>query len=271
MITPDLIRKLSPRHPNPQAAADALSKAAVQFGMTTTLRQAHFLAQLAHESALMPQEENLNYSAQRLCQVWPNRFPTLAVAQQCAYNPVALANKVYGGRLGNTAPGDGHRFRGRGLIQLTGRANYALYGPLVGVDLVAQPELLLRYDVSALVAGAYWERHACNALADRDDLEGITRKINGGTNGLADRRRLLGVARADLAAQGQARKVILIDGGGKEVEWSGADTRYGGVDLTAALVSQLRLLYPQPGGPWQYQNLRVWVRKNGDMVLERSR
>lgn len=195
MITADLVQALNPRHPKADIAAAKLQMAADKFGITSPLRLAHWLAQLAHESGLVPVEENLNYSANRLCQVWPNRFPTLGIAQQCAYNPMGLANVVYGGRLGNMAAGDGYKFRGRGLIQLTGRANYALYGPLVGFDLVSDPDLLLQYGVGALVAGAYWQRHNCNAAADRDDLITITRAINGGTNGLEDRRRLLSIAK----------------------------------------------------------------------------
>lgn len=198
MITRELILALNPRHPQPDIAAAKLQMAAVKFGIDTPQRQAHWLAQLAHESDLVPIEENLNYSANRLCQVWPNRFPTLDIAQQCAYSPQALANRVYGGRLGNFQPGDGYKFRGRGLVQLTGRANYALYGPLVGFDLVAGPDLLLQYGVSALVAGCYWQRRGLNRHADRDDLEAVTRGINGGTNGLADRARLLKIAKRAL-------------------------------------------------------------------------
>lgn len=147
------------------------------------------LAQLAHESGFMPIAENLNYSAKRLMQVWPNRFPTLSSAQRCAGNPEALGNTVYAGRLGNGGPesGDGYRYRGRGMIQLTGRANYRTYGPLVGFDLEGDPDLLLQYGVSALVAGAFWKARNLNRWADIDDVTSVTKLINGGLNGLQER------------------------------------------------------------------------------------
>lgn len=193
-ITKQTVLTLNPRHPNAEIAAAALQRAALKYDITTPQRQAHWLAQLAHESALIPQSENLHYSAKRLCQVWPGRFPTLAAAAACAANPVALGNKVYGGRMGNGLD-EGYRYRGRGFIQLTGKNNYATYGRTLGLDLVGNPDLLLQYGVSALVAAAYWSRMGGNAMADRGDVRGITRAINGGFNGLADRARLTALAR----------------------------------------------------------------------------
>jgi putative chitinase len=157
-----------------------------------------FLGQVLHESAgLTRLAENLNYSAERLTQIWPGRFPTLADARPYARNPEALANRVYGGRMGNTAPGDGWRYRGRGPIQLTGKDNYAFVGDLVGQDLVALPELMEqpRYALEATIA--WWERRIPDSMIG--DPERVTRRVNGGLIGLADREELAEHARRALA------------------------------------------------------------------------
>jgi putative chitinase len=140
-------------------------------GVTTRLRICHFLAQAAHES---------------------DRFRTLEEYGGPAY----FAR--YDGRadLGNIRPGDGARYHGRGLFQLTGRANYRRYGSLVGNDLEGEPDLAARPDISLAIAFAYWRDRAINARADADDIAGVTRLINGGRNGLAARARLLEVAKS---------------------------------------------------------------------------
>lgn len=159
-------------------------------GIVTPQRLAHFLAQVAHESAgLARTEEVLSYSAARLVEVWPHRFPTLAAAAPYARNPQALANAVYGGRLGNRLPDDGWRYRGGGGLGTTGRANYAETGFEADPDALRRPENFL---APALL---YWRSRGCNALADRDDVVGLTVRINGGENGLADRRARLAAAR----------------------------------------------------------------------------
>lgn len=169
--------------------APALDAACRRFDITTPRRLRHFLGQVHHESmGLTRLEEALSYSADRLCEVWPLRFPTVAAATPFARNPRALANKVYGGRMGNVGPDDGWRYRGRGLLMTTGRKNYAEAGERIGLDLIAYPELLAEARAAALAAGAFWSANGCNALADRDELELLTRRINGGLNGLADRR-----------------------------------------------------------------------------------
>lgn len=188
-ITADLILRLNPRHPAPQVAATKLQVAADHFGITTQRSVAMFVAQVAHESGCIPVEENLSYRASRICQVWPSRFPTVAAAQPYAFNPKALGDRVYSGRMGN-GPGEGFKFRGRGLIQLTGKDNDALYGKMIGVDLVGNPDLLLQYGVSALAAGAFWTTHGLNRPADAGDVAAVTRGINGGLVGLDDRERL---------------------------------------------------------------------------------
>lgn len=167
------------------------------------LRLHHLLAQIGHESAgLLRLEENLHYRPERLCAVWPARFPTPEEAAGVAGNPAALAERVYGGRLGNgpEGSGDGWRFRGRGYIQVTGRANYARLGRAAGLDLEAEPELACAPEHALAVALAFWTWKGLDALADRDDLVAVTRRINGGSHGLADRRAWLDKVRRVLLA-----------------------------------------------------------------------
>jgi len=160
-----------------------------RFGLTTRLRVQHFLAQCLHETAgLTRLVESLNYSAERLMVVWPSRFPTLADAQPYAHSPQVLAERVYGGRLGNIQPGDGWLFRGRGLLQPTGRTMYALTGVSLGIDLVNQPELAISANHALEVGCQIWKSKGCNALADVDSLTGVTRQINGGFVGISSRR-----------------------------------------------------------------------------------
>jgi len=163
------------------------------FGLDTPLRRAHFMAQLAHESGGFKRlVENLNYSADALLRTWPSRF-TPESAKACARQPEKIANTVYAGRLGNDQPGDGWRYRGRGYIQLTGKANYAEFSQrLFGDDrLVRDPHQAAEPGTAIRLAGAFWVAKGLNTLADLDDIEAITRRINGGLHGLADRRRWL--------------------------------------------------------------------------------
>lgn len=178
----------------------AITSAMQRWGIDTPVRQAAFLAQIGVESGgLSRLEEGLSYSAERLCAVWPARFPSVEISKPYARNPEALANKVYGGRMGNAAPGDGFKYRGRGLKQLTGRANYAAYAAASGVDAVARPELLLTPETAADSAGWFWHANGCGALADKRDWKGLSRRINGGDNGLAERLALTAKALKALA------------------------------------------------------------------------
>ena len=164
-----------------------------RWGLTTKRRVDHFLAQILHESGgLTVLNENLTYTTpERLMAVWPARFPTVDSATPYLRNPRALANLVYGGRMGNTEPDDGWEYHGRGLTQLTGKANYRRIGTLLGVDLVAVPELVLTADWCLPVAGAFWVSARASVPADLDDLRGVTKAINGGLTGLKDRERWL--------------------------------------------------------------------------------
>lgn len=187
LISPAQLAALAPNS-DAEVLAPALSAAAAEREINTARRLANWLGQLSVESGgFVRMVENLSYSAERLCQVWPGRFPTLASAQPYARNPEKLAEKAYGGRLGNH-PGEGFRFRGRGLTQITGRDNYQRFGQMIGVDLIAHPEKAAEPSNAARLAAAYWATHGLNALADADDIEAITRAINGGLTGLADRK-----------------------------------------------------------------------------------
>ena len=165
-----------------------LNQVFVKYDLDTPKRQAAFIGQCAVESANFTRlQENLNYSAQRLTQVWPSRFPNISMAEPYANNPEKLADFVYAGRMGNLQDGDGWKFHGRGLIQLTGRENYANCGNGIGVDLIDNPDLLLTPQYAVLSAGWYWNKKGLNALADTQEYGAMTRRINGGLTGLDER------------------------------------------------------------------------------------
>lgn len=163
---------------------------------------AGFLGQVLHESGRLEYTvESLSYStAERIRTVWPKRFPTVADAAPFVRNPVALGDKVYGGRMGNTRPGDGHRYRGRGLIMCTGRNGYASVGQLIGLDLVANPDLLAQPAIALRSAVAWWEKGIPDSMLRDEDIVAETRLVNGGTIGLEDRRKITAAARAAIAA-----------------------------------------------------------------------
>jgi putative chitinase len=168
---------------------DALNATAEQFDINTPERIAGFLSQIAHESAgFTATSENLNYSADALCRVWPTRFNAGNVAEY-ARNPQKIANKAYCDRMGNgpESSDDGWKYRGKGLIQLTGKDNYQRFSDATGVDAVENPELLAEPELAALSAGWFWSTNGLNALADAKDVVGMTKRINGGTHGLDDR------------------------------------------------------------------------------------
>jgi putative chitinase len=161
-----------------------------KYEIAEPLELAHLLAQVSVECAAGTQlEENLHYSAERLRAVWPKRFPTLAQAQACAHNPRLTADHVYDGRMGNR-PGsdDGWNCRGRGLIDITGREMYELVGKLTGLDLVGHPELACDPRFALEVACGFWQQCGAKPHALKDDIVRVTECVNGGTNGLADRR-----------------------------------------------------------------------------------
>lgn len=182
--------------PNAEAFGRGAAKHFPAYEITTPLRLAHFMAQTHVESMGYTRlVESLGYSAKRLVQVWPRRFPTLAAAAPYANNPRMLAEKTYGGRMGNTQPGDGWRFIGRSIKQITGRENYTKCAARTGLDLVNNPELAADPEHSVHIACDYWGSRCINPMADHDDLEDVTQAINGGLNGINDRRAMLGKAK----------------------------------------------------------------------------
>lgn len=157
-------------------------------------RMAMFFAQFGHETRdFQDFEEDLSYRAERLRAVWPSRFPTAESAAPYARDPEALANKVYGGRMGNIHTGDGWRYRGR-AGGLTGRDAYRTVGKLVGYDYEAHPELVSKPFHVIVSACGIWRWKKLNPTADRNDVAGNTRLLNGGTIGLDDRRQRFGLA-----------------------------------------------------------------------------
>jgi putative chitinase len=160
------------------------------FEIDTPERMAMFIAQTAHESGnFATTEENLNYSAKGLNGIFKKYFPTLESAASYERKPQMIANKVYGGRMGNgpEASGEGYKYRGRGIIQLTGKDNYRNCGKALGMDLLADPDSVAKNPVAVLSAGWFWNTRKLNEWADKEDVVTVTKKINGGTIGLADR------------------------------------------------------------------------------------
>ena len=162
----------------------------------TPLRVAHFMAQVLHESGgLAIQIESLNYSAERLPQVWRTRFEPVGPLNPAdyAHNQQRLGNEVYGGRMGNTGPNDGFTYRGRGLLQLTGKDSYREATRTLRAqnpsapDFVALPDAVCGGQWCLAVAAAEWLAKGCHAFADQDDIRKVTRAINGGLIGLNER------------------------------------------------------------------------------------
>jgi putative chitinase len=176
----------------PDSVIAAIPDTAVKFNITNTLRLAHFLAQAGHESGqFKATSENLNYSSKGLLGIFPRYF-NAATAEQYARKPEMIASKVYGGRMGNgdESTKEGYKFRGRGYIQLTGKANYAAFAKSINEDTVSNPDLVsTKYPLAS--AAWFFSKNGLNAIADKgaDDatVTAVTKRVNGGTIGLADR------------------------------------------------------------------------------------
>jgi putative chitinase len=170
--------------------ADALNETCERFAIDSPFRIAGFLSQTAHESGGFKfVKENLHYSAASLMRVWASRFPTIEIAQQYAMQPEKIANRAYCDRMGNgnEASGDGARYIGRGLIQLTGKNNYVAYSMACDNEALTKPEIVEQPKYAAESAGWFWSVNKLNTLADSQDVVGMTKRINGGTHGLDDR------------------------------------------------------------------------------------
>ena len=209
-MTPTIADLQAAKIKNPEKWIDAIVATCEEFEINTPQRVAAFLAQTSHESGGYTMlSENLNYKAATLAACWPNRFATLgpdkkpkkdekgksiptAVANAIAGKPELIANMVYSARMGNgpAESGEGWKFRGRGLKQLTGKDNYARCGRDLGVDLVGNPDLLLEPTYAARSAGWFWKSNSLSTFADAGDIKGMTKKINGGYIGLEARQAL---------------------------------------------------------------------------------
>ena len=203
----------------PDQWLEPVQKALARFGIESPRQVAAWLAQTAHESlGYTVLQENLNYSAEGMAGIWPARFAEKGpdnkpikdakgknvpnkFALALHRKPEALANVVYGNRMGNgpIESGDGWLYRGRGLKQLTGQDNYKRCGDALGEDYVSSPDYLLVPSHAAMTAAWFWAANKCGALADADDFVGLTKRINGGTIGLEDRQRRYKAVLATLA------------------------------------------------------------------------
>lgn len=177
----------------PDAVIAAIPDTARLFNITTPLRLAHFLAQCGHESGgFRATQENLNYSAKGLMGIFKKYFPTAALAAQYERKPEKIANRVYGGRMGNgpESSGEGYKFRGRGYIQLTGKENYTSFDKTVPEDILANPDLVgTKYALAS--AAFFFKKNNLWAICDRGSdtvtVTAVTKRVNGGTIGLSDR------------------------------------------------------------------------------------
>lgn len=198
---------------------DAVASACKEFHINTPQRIAGFLSQCAHESGGFERlQENLNYSADGMAGIWPRRFAVLGpdgkpvkkdgknqpnkFALALHRKPEMIANVVYASRMGNgpTESGEGWKFRGRGLKQLTGKDNHRACSAGLGVDLVENPDLLLEPVYAARSAAWFWATNKCNTFADAGDIEGLTKRINGGLIGIEDRKKRYASAMRSLSA-----------------------------------------------------------------------
>ena len=189
----DQMRAIFPDAPEERRIAFVETLHLDRAGINSVTRLEYFLAQLAHESNWLKRlEENLNYTtANRLRAVWPKRFPSEASTIPYIRNPEALANKVYGGRMGNVNPGDGYLFRGRGYIMCTGRENYRKVSFFASYDFEGNPQHAATSEGALLVSLGYWQLNRLNVYADAKDFDGLSVRINGGTVGLEDRKKCL--------------------------------------------------------------------------------
>jgi putative chitinase len=188
----DQLKQIIPKNPYVEHWHRALKQLLPEYEINTPQRMAAFLAQCAHESGgFTAIKENLNYRAVTLRKIFPKYFPTDEMAQQFANKPEKIANRVYGNRMGNgdEASGDGYRYCGRGLIQLTGKDNYFWFAASIDLTPEQASEYMETFEGAAQSACWFWETNNLNTWADKGDILTLTKRINGGTIGLADRQK----------------------------------------------------------------------------------
>lgn len=189
-LTLDQLKQLLPKNPYVDHWHKALAQLLPDYEINTPQRIAAFIAQCAHESGgFMFLKENLNYRAESLMRVWPKYFPTIDIARQYEKKPEKIANRAYANRMGNgpEESGDGWKFAGKGLIQLTGRTNYTWFAASLEISVEEASEYLQTFEGAAQSACWFWENNNLNRFADVGDIKGMTKVINGGYIGLEDR------------------------------------------------------------------------------------
>jgi putative chitinase len=190
LLTKAQLAEMIPGNPYLDNWLEALNQILPEYDISAPKRVAAFIAQCAHESGGFKfLKENLNYKAESLLKVFPKYFKTLDEANKYAKKPEKIANKIYGNRMGNgdEASGDGFRYCGRGLIQLTGKENYSWFAASLEMPVEDVPEYLQTFEGAVQSACWFWETNNLNGLADKGDIINLTKRINGGTIGLEDR------------------------------------------------------------------------------------
>jgi len=190
ILTLPQLKQMVPGNPHIDDWHEALDQLLDDYEINTPQRVAHFIAQCAHESGSFKFiRENLNYSAQGLVGTFRKYFPTPESARPYERRPEMIANRVYASRMGNgdEASGDGWRYCGRGLIQLTGKDNYTFFAGSLGIPVEEAADYLATFEGAAQSACFFWEQNNLNRFADTNDVKGLTRAINGGQIGLEDR------------------------------------------------------------------------------------
>ena len=265
-FTEKQLAQMIPGNPYVPQWYQALCMILPEYGINTPQRVAAFVAQCAHESGnFRLLKENLNYKAESLMRVWPSRFPNMEVARQYAMQPEKIANKVYSSRMGNgdEASGDGWKYAGKGLIQLTGKDNYTWFAESIETPLEQIPEYLQTFEGAVQSACWFWEVNNLNQWADAGDILTLTKRINGGTIGLDDRikhyNHALHVLGGEISGGGQTQHVA---------ESSGPDMttviRRGSRGATVAAVqAKLGLTADGDFGPGTERALMGWQRENG--------
>ncbi len=191
-LTKEQLKQLLPKNPYIDQWHKALSQLLPDYEINTPQRIAAFIAQCAHESGgFVFLTENLNYRAESLTKLFGKYFPNLAVAKEYERKPEKIANRIYANRMGNgdEASGDGYKYRGRGLIQLTGKTNYTWFAASLEISPEEAAEYTQTFEGAAQSACWFWETNKINAFADKSDIVGMTKRINGGTIGLEDRKK----------------------------------------------------------------------------------
>lgn len=192
-LTLEQLQKFIPNNSEVETWHEVFSQLLPEYEINTPERIAAFLAQCYHESmGFTVLEENLNYRAETLRRVFPKYFPNNTIAREYASKPnkqEAIANRVYANRMGNgnEKSGDGYRYRGRGVIQLTGKDNYSRFADSIDMSLDEAVEYLQTYEGAAHSACWFWDVNGLNKYADKGDFVTLTKRINGGVNGLEDR------------------------------------------------------------------------------------